>query len=68
MSPAKRAELIEMPFGTWTWVGRRKHVLDEVHIGETWQIRLNRPCSAVMRPFREIILTTSLLFLQFREI
>ena len=22
-----------------------------VHIGATWQIRLNRPCAAVMRPY-----------------
>jgi len=25
-------------------------VLDGVHIGATWQIRLNRPCAAAMRP------------------
>ena len=29
MSCAKTAEPIEMPFGVWTWVGPRKHVLDE---------------------------------------
>ena len=28
MSPAKTAEPIEMPFGTWIQVGPRKHVLD----------------------------------------
>ena len=28
MSCAKTAELIEMPFGVWTQVGPRKHVLD----------------------------------------
>ena len=30
VSCAKTAELIEMPFGLWTWVGRRKHVLHGV--------------------------------------
>jgi len=28
VSPAKTAEPIEMPFGLWTWVGPRNHVLD----------------------------------------
>jgi len=28
MSPAKMAELIEMPFGMWTRLGPRKHLLD----------------------------------------
>jgi len=28
VSPAKKAELIEMPFGTWTQVGQMNHVLD----------------------------------------
>jgi len=28
VSCAKMAEPIEMPFGTWTWVGPTKHVLD----------------------------------------
>jgi len=27
MNCAKTAEPIEMPFGMWTWVGPRKHVL-----------------------------------------
>ena len=29
VSPAKTAEPIDMPFGLRTWVGPRKHVLDE---------------------------------------
>jgi len=33
LSPAKAAEPTEMPFGLWTRVGRRKHVLH----GSTWQ-------------------------------
>jgi len=32
MSPAKTAEPIEMPFGLWTRVGQRNHVLDGVQI------------------------------------
>ena len=27
---AKTAEPIEMPFGIWTWIGPRNHVLEEV--------------------------------------
>jgi len=32
MRPAKTAEPIEMPFGLWTQVGPRKHILDAVLI------------------------------------
>jgi len=32
VSPAKMAELIEMPFRLWTWVASRNHVLDGVQI------------------------------------
>jgi len=32
VSTVKTAELIEMPFGMWTRVGPRKHVLDGVQI------------------------------------
>ena len=28
VSCAKTAELIDMPYGLWTWVGQRNHVLD----------------------------------------
>jgi len=35
---AKMAELIEMPFGMWTWVGPWKHVLDG---GAQWRILAN---------------------------
>jgi len=28
----KTAEPIEMPFGMWTWIGQRNHVLDGVQI------------------------------------
>jgi len=57
VSGAKTAELIEMPLGLWTWVGRRKHVLDGVHVVITWRILLNRPHVAVMQPFCQIALT-----------
>jgi len=51
MSCGKTAEPVEMLFGMWTCVGLWKHALDWVHIGATWQMRLNRPCAVVMRPF-----------------
>jgi len=35
-----------------------KHPRPLVHIGATWQIRLNRLCAAAMRPFCQITLTT----------
>ena len=39
------------PFGLWTRVSRRKHLLHGGHIGATWRIQLNRPCAAAMRPY-----------------
>ena len=57
------AEPIEILFGMWTWVGPRKHVLDGVHIGATWRMRLNRPCPAVMQPLCQITLTTCFILL-----
>ena len=50
-SVCKNADPIKMPFGLWTQVGARKRVLQRVHIGSTWQIRLNRPSVAAMRSF-----------------
>jgi len=47
----KTTEPIEMPFGVWTRVGPRKHVLGGVHTGVTWRIPLNCPCVAATRPF-----------------
>ena len=61
MSCAKTAEPIEMPFGMWTWVGLRKRVLDGVHIGATWEIQLNRPCVAAMRPYVKLLCSLVLL-------
>jgi len=47
-----------MPIGVWTQVGPRKHVLDGVNIGATWQV--NSPCAVAIRPF--IILLWQLVF------
>jgi len=52
---AKMTELIKILFGLWTQVGPRKHVLDGVHIGATWRIRLNRPCATAMWPFVKLL-------------
>ena len=52
--------------GTWytQWLSSGQHwygedadrvVLDGVHIGATWRLRLNRPCEAVMRPYDKLL-------------
>ena len=33
----------------------RLDVLDGVHIGATWRIRLNHPCAAAKRPYVELL-------------
>jgi len=58
----KTVEPIEMPFGLWTRVGLRKHVLHGVHTGSTWWIPLNRPSATAMQPFCQITLTTCYYF------
>jgi len=55
VSPAKTAEPIEMLFGVWTPLGPRKDVVYGVHIGATWRIRLNRPCTVAMRSFCQLL-------------
>jgi len=40
-------------------VGPRNHVLDGVHIGATWRIRLNRPCAAAMRPYVKLLVAVT---------
>ena len=47
VSRAKRAEQIKMPFGMWTQ-DMGLSVLDGVHIGATWRIRVNSPCAVAM--------------------
>jgi len=62
----KTAELIDLPFGLWTRVGRRKHsslvfcmwsqcAIMAGHIGATWQTQLNHPSAAVMRPYVKLL-------------
>jgi len=60
--PAKSAEPIEMPFGLWNRVGRRKHVLDGVFISATWRVRLNRPRAVAMRPFCQTLTLYYIIF------
>jgi len=55
VSCTKTAGPIRMPFRIWIRVGPRKHVVDGVHIGATWRIRLNRPCAAAMRPYVKLL-------------
>jgi len=55
VSPAKAAEPIEMPFGVWTRVGLRVHILGEVHSVTISRILLNRPCAAAMRPLVKLL-------------
>jgi len=65
---AKIAELIDLPFGLWTLVGRRKHKFNCIcqvapvspygrahHIGATWGMRLNRLSAAAMRPYVRLL-------------
>jgi len=62
------AELIEMPFGLWTWMGPKKDVL---HRGAHWrnlQIRLHHPCRAAMQPFRQITMTSCYYYYQCSKI
>jgi len=45
------AEPIDLPFGLWTLVGRKKHKFSRIRqvVGATWRIQLNRPSVAAMR-------------------
>ena len=56
----KTAVPIEMLFGMWTRLDPGYHVLDGVHIGDTWRIRLNCPCAAAMRSCEITLSTCSL--------
>jgi len=60
VSCAKMAEPIDILFGLWTGVGRRKHTFNHIcqvggHIGATWWIRLNCPSVMVMRPYVKLL-------------
>jgi len=79
VSCAKMAELINLPFGLWTRVGRRKRKFHHIRqvasvcsrqcalmgreIGATWRTRLNSPSAAVMWPCQITLTTCNLLFL-----
>jgi len=56
------AELIDMPFGLSTPVGRKKDVL----LGATWRIRLNRPFAA-MQPYGKLLWPPLFLLIQYIE-
>ena len=47
--------MIEQPFGIWTRMGPRKHVLGGVHTGATWRMPLNHPCVAAMWPVVKLL-------------
>jgi len=62
----KTAEMIDLPFGMRTPVGWRRHKFNRIcevtpmcpHgrlIGTTWQIWLNRPSAAGMRPYVKLL-------------
>jgi len=46
-----------MPFGLCTRVGPRNHAgtMMGVHTGDTWRMRLKRPCAAAMRPYVKLL-------------
>jgi len=49
------AEPIDIQYGMLSWVGPGNHVLDGVHIGATWWIRLNHLCVAAMRSYVKLL-------------
>jgi len=64
MSCAQMAEPIDLLFGLWTLVCRRKHKFSRIcqvspimggHIDATWQIHLNRPSAVAMQPFVKLL-------------
>jgi len=70
VSCAKIAQPIYLPFTLWTRIGQRKHKFNRTchvavhqyafmggHIRATWRIRLNRPSSAVMHTYVNLLWT-----------
>jgi len=56
MSCAKTAEPIKMPFGFWTRVGSRKHVLGVMHTGEYhWTVHVRRRCGLLSNYFDHFV-------------
>ena len=54
VSPAKTAEPIEMPFGLWTPVDARKHVLQGIQIPMPRAIFTGKDMGHVRRHYREL--------------
>jgi len=58
VSCAKTDEPIDLPFGLWTRMGRRKH---KFNLFASWRQRgegtcsLNRPSAAAMRPYVKLL-------------
>jgi len=63
VSCAETAVPVEMKFVTLSQVGPGNHVLDGVHIGASWRIRLNRPCAAAMWPYVKLLRPLDLLLI-----
>ena len=60
VSPAKTAEPIAIPLGCESSGPNEPcRLLDGVHIGATWRIRLNRPCAAAMRPYVKLLVAVT---------
>jgi len=51
----KMAELIDLPFGLWTQVGRRKQKLNRIRQVAPTYPHGNRPSAAAMRPMSNYI-------------
>ena len=49
------AEPIDLPFGLWTRVGRKKHIFNGGYIGANWRIQLNRLSAAAMRSYVKLL-------------
>ena len=60
------AEPMDLPFGLWTRVGRKKHKFNRIrqmapmcshagHIGAIWRIRLNHPSAAATRSYVKLV-------------
>ena len=44
--------------------GPKEECVTGGHIGETWQIRLNRPCAAAMRPYVKLLWSLAVIILR----
>jgi len=45
-------EPVDMPFGMWTWIGPRKHVLDGGAPGKcSWTVHVQRRCGLLSNYF-----------------